>query len=144
MTPEDIEKQLQLIQSNKLDSSQAISLFIGFSGRLVLTRDTFKHNSDLEPFILEVFLKPFGKEQFRPYVYKSRTLLTSRVLRLLEENLTLTMTLKIAKNIESILVPAGSSKENRGPISQSFLDKALDSWMSSIRNSYKPNEDQSK
>lgn len=42
MTPEDIEKQLKLVQSNKLDSSQAISLFIGFVGRLILKKETFR------------------------------------------------------------------------------------------------------
>ena len=144
MTPEDIEKQLKLVQSNKLDSSQAISLFIGFVGRLILKKETFRYNSDLEPFILEVLLKPFGKEQFRPYVYKSRTILTSRVLRLLEEKLTLTSTLTMAKKIQLILVPSGDYRENKEPISQSFLDKALDAWMSSIRNSYQSNEETKK
>jgi hypothetical protein len=144
MTPEEIAKQLQLIQSNSLDSSQAISLFIGFVGRLILKTDTFKHNSDLEPFILEVFLKPFSKEQFRPYVYRSRTLLTSRVLRLLSDNLTLTTTLKIATRIESILVPKTNTRGAKGHISQSFIDKALDSWMSSIRTSYSSNEGKEK
>lgn len=50
---------------------------IGIISELILSFEVFKRNSDIELFIKQTF-----NMKFKPYVYKSRTLIVSRVVRL--------------------------------------------------------------
>lgn len=52
---------------------------IGISSEVILSFEIFKKNTDLEEFIQDIF-----SFEFRPYVFKSRTLLVSRVIRIIE------------------------------------------------------------
>jgi hypothetical protein len=54
---------------------------IGISSEIILSFDIFPKNPDLEPFVSEVF-----NAEFRPYVFKSRTLLASRVIRIIHQS----------------------------------------------------------
>lgn len=50
---------------------------IGILSELILSFEVFKKNSDIESFIIQVF-----DVRFKPYVYKSRTIIISRIIRL--------------------------------------------------------------
>lgn len=53
---------------------------IGISSELILSKELFKNNIDIVPFIEVVF-----STSFRPYVIKSRTLLLARVSSLIND-----------------------------------------------------------
>lgn len=62
---------------------------IGITTQLIFSVPMFKRNSDIEPFLLEIF-----NLSFKPYVIKSRTLIASRVARFISES--------DSSNVESI------------------------------------------
>lgn len=51
---------------------------IGISSELILSKEVFSKNEDIDYFIKNVF-----KIKFKPYVFKSRTLITARTTRLI-------------------------------------------------------------
>lgn len=55
------------------------AMFIGVVAEVILSKEFFSRNEDLKTFIQSVF-----KKEMLEYVYKSRTLLLSRVIRLIE------------------------------------------------------------
>lgn len=54
---------------------------IGITTQLIFSTSMYKRNSDIEPFLSEIF-----NLSFRPYVIKSRTLIASRVSRVISES----------------------------------------------------------
>lgn len=70
----EIETNLFINKEDKLKSQ-----LYGYYTSLILSKKIAPHNSDLEPV-----MGYFGLE-FKPYVYKSRTILLSRVIRLIEK-----------------------------------------------------------
>lgn len=74
---------------------------IGITTQLIFSTSTFKRNSDIEPFLLKIF-----NITFKPYVIKSRTIIASRVSRIISKS--------DSSNIESM-------KRNL----YSYLDKKL-------------------
>lgn len=70
----EIETSLFINKEDKLKSQ-----LYGCYTSLILSKKIAPHNSDLKPV-----MEYFGLE-FKPYVYKSRTILLSRVIRLIEK-----------------------------------------------------------
>ena len=78
----DIINDLLFIISNKLSLMQSKLLFMGITYEIVLRKDLFPRNKDLKDFIEEVYIKRFSnKKTFKDYLYRSRTLLSSSLLR---------------------------------------------------------------
>lgn len=69
------------VESNLFDKKedQLKSQLYGYFSSLILSKKYAPANPDLE-----IVMKKFGLE-FRPYVYKSRTVLLSRVIRIIEK-----------------------------------------------------------
>lgn len=55
------------------------ALFIGIIAELVLSKELFKKNDDLSEFVEGIF-----EVEFLEYLFRSRTLLLSRIIRLVE------------------------------------------------------------
>lgn len=71
-----------LIYRNELKNKIVANYkLIGISSEVILSFAIFKKNDELEKFVLDIF-----DTQFRPYVFKSRTLLVSRVIRIINSN----------------------------------------------------------
>ncbi|MFD0897355.1 hypothetical protein [Loigolactobacillus binensis] len=98
-----IIKQVDILQSNKLDSEESINYFTGFMYSLILDKTVFKRNDELPDFIFNFFLKPFGSMQYKDYVYKSRTLLGARVCRHIIDDFNYSDTVKLSKIILNYL-----------------------------------------
>lgn len=76
-----INEYLRLVEKYEIDEDYDLiadkANFIGTISQLILQRKIFKRNSDISYFIEEVF-----KTEFLDYVMKSRTLLISRLIRI--------------------------------------------------------------
>ena len=88
---------------------------------LLLSRKIFAHNEDIKPFCEQNDLK------FKDYVYRSRTLLVSRVIRSIEkaDMQTLILYKKNAEKITEKLVSNREANKKQDPIQPSvnFIDK---------------------
>jgi hypothetical protein len=82
-----VKKILSYISGIKLSNSNNFSskeledraIFMGVMAELLLSKELFKRNDDLKVFIQEIFgIQPLE------YLFKSRTLLLSRIIRIIE------------------------------------------------------------
>lgn len=136
---EEIFDSLKLIKSNKLNSSQTIEYFSGFTYKILLDKDIFPNNDDLKEFIMSVYLKRIKADQFKDYVYRSRTLLASRLVRKILENYNFNITLEASDQLMSIfnnIYHFEENKESKHRTKQSTIDDSLVSWMNKIRQGF--------
>ena len=96
-------KQFKLITGNKLNSEETINYFNGCMYALILNKTIFKRNDDLPSFIYTLFLKPFNNQQYKDYVYKSRTLLGARACRHINDDLNYSEVVPLSKAVISYL-----------------------------------------
>ena len=78
---EDMNQIFLKIQKGKVNAHESMLLIIGLSFDLIQNRSIFKRNSDLKPFLEEIYEKILHVEPYRDYLYNSRTLLGSRVAK---------------------------------------------------------------
>lgn len=89
---------------------------IGITVELILSKELFKKNSDLDFFLNDIF-----SVQYKEYVMKSRTMIVSRICRLIETS-TEDQYLLIRKNIlEFILFAIEEYKKNDNSIGEENL-----------------------
>lgn len=125
-----IRKDLYFVTSNKLSSNQSILMFIGLTLEIVLRKDLFNRNSELKNFVEDLYISKTEKKQpFRDYLYLSRTLLASRLNRLVLEELTYTDIIDICRKIEKILPEEVIQRKNKN---SSVQDDAVSEWMNFI------------
>ncbi len=89
---------------------------MGICSDLILSKDIFKNNKDLKPFIIEVF-----NIEFREYVFLSRSTLSARVSRVIydsEEKIYVIYRKKLYKYVESNIY----LKENEKNIFNGWLN----------------------
>lgn len=133
---EDYIIDIKLFKSNKLSIDQSIAFFAGLSYEMVLNRELFPHNSDLEIFITEFYLKYNEKEEdqyFKPYLYKSRTQLGARLTRNILDKFDYTTVKVISNNVEKMLISMAPSKENTSLITpQSSFNSKISTWLEAI------------
>lgn len=75
-----------LLSSKKYNSEEKKVLLTGIIPNLILSREIFPSNATLKDYVI-IFEKLLTDEkEFRDYLFQSRTLLSSRITRLLIEN----------------------------------------------------------
>ncbi|HFR4184934.1 TPA: hypothetical protein ACHVKG_001705 [Bacillus cereus] len=127
----DYIKELSTINKNKFTVEQTKSLYLGLLYQLILSKEVFKRNRDLEDFLLSVF-----KKKYNDYLFNSRPYLASRVLKdISEEYDFLKMSISI-KLIILYLQDRGLSEnkvETEGKkISNSIEDDTI-GWFNSVK-----------
>jgi hypothetical protein len=132
-----IKKDLAIISSNKLSPSQSILLFMGLTFEILMRKDLFAKNIDLKEFVEKFYIeKTEKKEPFKDYLYVSRTLLASRLNKLIIKELNYTKILDICRDIQSILPSEQDTRKNKPSKSQ---DEDVTEWMNFLeRNGSKP------
>ena len=76
-----MNKQLILYRNELKNTKIQTYKLVGIVCELVLSKEIFKNNTDIEDFIIGVF-----NLKFKDYLYKSRTLLVARLTREILKN----------------------------------------------------------
>lgn len=124
-----IVNRLNLINSNKLNSDESLIYFAGILYSIILNRAIFYKNMDLKLFINEFILIPTNKEQFRPYVYKSRTLLGSRVYRTIVEDFDYSLVREISKKLFIYFESPVNNNANKDNLKSNNIASELSGWL---------------
>ena len=69
-------KELSVINKNKFTLQQTKSLYLGLLYELLLNKEIFIRNKDLDDFLRDVF-----KKKYKEYLFKARPYLASRLLK---------------------------------------------------------------
>ena len=123
-----IVKRLKVIMRKKLDADQSIIYFAGIVYSILLNRNIFTRNDDLKEFVYDIFLKPLGMPQYKDYLYKSRTLLGSRLYRYIIENINYTLTIKISNELMTFF-KKDDKEENQTRKSTNEIAVELSKWL---------------
>ncbi|CZR09470.1 hypothetical protein [Trichococcus ilyis] len=75
MSIENFVKEFNNLNSNKFSKEQTISIFLGTLFQLITDKKIFKLNIDIQKFLEDVL-----KKEYKDYLFRSRSYLTSRVL----------------------------------------------------------------
>lgn len=106
---------------------------IGLSTLILFSKELFPKNTDIEPFIKEVF-----NLSFKGYLYKSRTLLVARVNKYIYINLTEKEVKEKIDQINYMLNRNDNSmenverKKNIKPRKRSKAEENLSKWLDNI------------
>ncbi|QGG51433.1 hypothetical protein [Lysinibacillus pakistanensis] len=123
---EQLNKDIQLILSNKLNSSQSFLLFLGITLEILLRKDLFKKNSDLQSFIEVLYIpKTKKREPFKEYLYLSRTQLAARLNRIIIEELNYSDIIDISKKLLELLPSENTTRKGQN----TSQDDAVSEWM---------------
>lgn len=136
MTPiqnnDDIISTTKLLLSSKLSSNQSTMLLSSLMYSIILSTDIFRRNIDIEPFLLKIFNEWLpDHQQFRPYVYKSRTLLGSKVSRIILESFDYDATTVLTKKLMQAFAPNSNQKPSQGK-NRNSLESSVTSWLSAL------------
>lgn len=128
----DIKKDLQLITSSKLSSSQSTIMLLGVLYDFILRKDIFPKNENLKEFIESYFVPlTIEKTNYKDYLYTSRTLLGSRLCRTVLNEFQYDDIIKLSDSIEKYL-PTKYDNKKRNTSNASKIDKATNDWMNYI------------
>lgn len=134
--PNDFIVSFGLFRSDKLSVEQSITFFAGLSFELILDKNIFPKNSDLETFVTEVYLTSHNSTSgivFKPYLYKSRTLLGARLTRVILDNFDYTTMKHISYEIERILLAMFPElKKSSGSKTKNTFNKNITDWITAI------------
>lgn len=124
----DIKNDIKIVVSNKLNMSQSKLLFMGLIYEIILSKDLFPKNNNLKVFIDKVIIKYLDiNEPFKDYLYDSRTILASRVQRIILKEVEYSKIIQMVKEIYGIL--PGDEVKNKKSID---IDKEVVNWMNFI------------
>lgn len=124
---------LKLVRSNKLNSHQVEVFMNGILYETIQRKDLFPKNSDLKYFINEQINRTLKVDNFRDYLFASRTLLAARVQKNILENSDYLEILLIADFIEiRIREQQGDIivSKNKKNDSKTLKSDPLNDWMS--------------
>ena len=126
-----IIKRLRIINSNKLDSEQSLIYFAGVIYSILLNRKIYKRNIDLQSFVKDFILTPIEEEQFKKYVYLSRTLLGSRVYRLIIENYSYPLVIETSNKLFNYFKVSTKqySKKQKSKTGSQNIASELSGWL---------------
>ena len=120
-----MNKKLTLLQSElnnldvRTDTDRVRFKIYAIYIEMLLNHDLFHHNDDIKPFCKKLNLS------FKDYVFRSRTLLVSRIIRLIEKSDAQSLILyKSVANSQIESYSKGSLKENKSKVSNTnIIDK---------------------
>lgn len=126
-----IKNDLKIVSTNKLNSSQSKLLLIGIIFEMLQRKDLFPKNSDLKMFVQQVFIDPIeGLKPFKEYLFVSRTLLGSRVSKIILYNFEYSNVLNTVEKLSEILPNQDSVNKNS---SHTTNDDGMNEWINFIR-----------
>ncbi|MFP7171589.1 hypothetical protein [Terribacillus sp. 7520-G] len=127
----EIHSDLKIINSNKLSSNQGRLLLMGLTFELIQNKQLFPRNNDLKNFIKTIYEENLELEkEYRDYLYLSRTLLGSRVLKTLLIK-DYDMLLQITNDLIEFL--PFSSTENKSVSPRNSNSTDTDEWVNFLR-----------
>lgn len=123
---QEVIDDFDMIFSNKLSLEQARNMTIGLVFELVQRRDIFKKNEDLRGFI-DATIIPFSieKESFKDYLFNSRTLIGSRISKILLIEFEYSDLIKVAE----MIIAAYKDQKLKSKKSNSNIDDEIIKWM---------------
>ena len=127
--PDFINKRLKIISSNKLSADQSLIYFAGTIYSILLNRKVYKRNADLQSFVKNFILAPIKEEQFKKYVYLSRTLLGSRVYRLIIEKYSYSLVIETSKIIFDYFKTYSKEENKESKSSSKDIASELSGWL---------------
>ena len=128
-SPETIIKRLKILSSNKLNADQSLIYFAGTIYSILLNRKVYKRNIDLQSFVRDYILAPIEEEQFKKYVYLSRTLLGSRVFRLIIEKYSYSLVIETSKKLFEYFETPSKEKNKKTKTSSNNIASELSGWL---------------
>lgn len=132
----DIKYDLKIIMGNKLSIYQSKLLFMGIMYEIILNKELFPRNSQLDTFINEHLLKYLKrKSKFKGYLFKSRTILAATIQREIYNNLDYNDIINLVDEIYKIL-PDDMEFKNKKTI-KNYNECALNEWLNVLRNKEK-------
>jgi hypothetical protein len=129
---ESIKLDMKIISSSKLNSSQSKLLLIGIIYEIIQRKDLFPKNIDLKNFVQVVFVEPTGSNQFRDYLFLSRTLLGSRVCNIIMQKFEYSNVLKTVEKLNEIL--PGNKENYNNHIKNN--DDSMNDWINFLRGGH--------
>ena len=130
-TPDLIIKRLKIVSSNKLNADQSLIYFAGTIYSILLNRKIYKKNIDLQSFVKDYILMPIEEEQFKRYVYLSRTLLGSRVYRLIIEKYSYSLVIETSKRLFEYFETPSKEDSKKVKTSSKNIASELSGWLKS-------------
>ncbi len=128
-SPETIIKRLKILSSNKLNADQSLIYFAGTIYSILLNRKVYKRNIDLQSFVRDYILAPIEEEQFKKYVYLSRTLLGSRVFRLIIEKYSYSLVIETSKKLFEYFETPSKENNKKTKTSSNNIASELSGWL---------------
>lgn len=128
-TPDQIIKRLKIISSNKLNTDQSLIYFAGTIYSILLNRKVYKRNTDLQSFVKDYILTPIQEEQFKKYVYLSRTLLGSRVYRLIIEKYSYSLVIETSKKLFDYFEAPSKEYSKKPKTNSKNIASELSGWL---------------
>lgn len=128
-SPDLIIKRLKIINGNKLNADQSLIYFAGTIYSILLNRKVYKKNIDLQSFVKDYILDPIEEEQFKKYVYLSRTLLGSRVYRLIIEKYSYSLVIETSKRLFKYFETPSKEYDKKVKISSKNIASELSGWL---------------
>jgi len=127
-----IKNDLKIVTTNKLNSSQSKLLLIGIIFEILQRKDLFPRNSDLKNFVQQVFVEPIeGETPFRDYLFLSRTLLGSRVSKIILFKFEYSDVLNTVEKLSKIL--PNQDIEHKHSSKSKTSDDGMNEWINFIR-----------
>ncbi|MEK4181356.1 hypothetical protein NSQ61_17965 [Aeribacillus sp. FSL K6-1121] len=130
-----IKNDLKIITSNKLNSSQSKLLLIGIIFEIIQRRDLFPKNSDLKMFVNQVFVAPMSIKPFKDYLFLSRTLLGSRIGKIILFDFEYKNVIKTVETLRNLL--PGKEDKEKNISSSKWNDDGMNEWINFIRGNVK-------
>ncbi|HEK9101991.1 TPA: hypothetical protein SUB30_003391 [Bacillus pseudomycoides] len=129
-TLELIRNDLKIITSNKLNTSQSKLLLIGITYEILLRKDLFPKNSDLKKFVQVVFVDPLEDvKPFKDYLFVSRTLLSSRISKIILSKFNYNNVMKTVDKLNSMLPQQNNDNKN----SSRSTEENMNEWVEFLR-----------
>ncbi|HJG15561.1 MAG TPA: hypothetical protein K8V06_05405 [Ligilactobacillus salivarius] len=124
-----LKSQLSLLDGNKLNSEESTIFFAGFFYSLILNKTIFKNNKDIIEFLNSNYIEPLKLPPFKQYLYKSRTLLGSRVSRYILEKISYSNLIELRKLTMIYLDSQLDGHQEKRKKKKSNLINELSGWL---------------
>lgn len=130
----DIKYDLKVIRGNKLSISQSKLLFMGIMYEIILNKELFPRNIQLNEFVNEHLLQYLKRnKKFKNYIFKSRTLLAATIQREIYNNLDYNDIIYIIDEIDAILFE-NSNYGYKKTIKKNNNEVEMSEWLKFLNN----------
>lgn len=129
----DIKNDLKIIMSNKLSVSQSKLLFMGIIYEIILSKELFPKNSQLEEFINGHLIKYLKKKtKFKVYLFKTRTILGATIQKHIYNNLDYNDIIDVVEEVYKILPDTLDEQIKKGNKKNS--NEIISEWLNFLQD----------